>query len=202
VKLLQLPLRKLRLKQPKDHTANPASAGLAFLFLEMDAKEGFKIGYVMKTHGLKGEITMATLPECPDLAGVETLFLERRQQLVPYFVESLSFRGDKAFIKFEDVDTLEQAGELKGSSIFLPKVERPKPARGEFYSDEVIGFEVIDEEHLLGKVKEVVEAGPNRFLALDNDRETLIPVAGPFIKSVNRSTKKIKVELPDGFLDI
>ena len=168
----------------------------------MDAKEGFKIGYVMKTHGLKGEITMATLPESPDLAGVDTLFLERRQQLVPYFIEALSFRGDKAFIKFEDVDTLEQATELKGASIYLRKTERPKAAKGEFYNDEVIGFEVVDEERVLGKVKEVVDAGPNRFLSLDNERETLIPIAGPFIKSVNRSTRKIKVELPDGFLDI
>jgi len=169
----------------------------------MDVKEGFKIGYVMKTHGLKGEITMAVMPECPDLAGVETIFLERRQQLVPYFVESLSFRGDKAFIKLEDVDSLEQASDLKGTSIFLAKAERPKPARGEFYSDEVIGFEVADQQRVLGKVKEVVEVGPSRFLSLDVDnRETLIPVVGPFIKSVNRSTRKIKVELPDGFLDI
>src|SRR5690349_4976643 len=98
----------------------------------MDAREGYKIGYVMKTHGLKGEVTVALLAECPDLAGVDTLYLERRQQLVPYFVQSVSFKSDKAFVKLEDVDTLENAEELKGSSIFLPKSERPKPARGEF----------------------------------------------------------------------
>jgi 16S rRNA processing protein RimM len=169
----------------------------------MEAGEVFKIGYVMKTHGLKGEVTIVTMPECPDLAGVDTLFLERRQQLVPYFVESVSFKGDKAFLKLEDVDSLEKASELKGSSIFLPKADRPRPAKGEFYSDEVIGFEVADGTHVLGHVKDVVEAGPNRFLTLDvGSREILIPVNGPFIKSVNRTTRKIKVELPEGFLDI
>src|SRR5690348_11707697 len=111
----------------------------------MDAREGFKIGYVMKTHGLKGEVTVALLPECPDLAGVETLYVERRQQLVPYFVQSVSFKTDKAFVKLEDVDNLETAAELKGSSIFIPKSARPKAARGEFYNDEVIGFEVSDQ---------------------------------------------------------
>jgi 16S rRNA processing protein RimM len=169
----------------------------------MDAGEVFKIGYVMKTHGLKGEVTIVTMPECPDLAGIDTLFLERRQQLVPYFVESVSFKGDKAFLKLEEVDTLEQAAGLKGCSIYLPKADRPRPAKGDFYSDEVIGFEVADSRRVLGHVKDVLEAGPNRFLALDIDeRETLIPVNGPFIKSVNRSARKIKVELPDGFLDI
>ena len=168
----------------------------------MEVLNAYKIGYVMKTHGLKGEVTIVTMPECPDLTGVETIYLEHKQ-LVPYFVESVSFKGDKAFIKLEDVDTLEKAAELKGLSIYLPKSERPKLSRGEFYSDEVIGFEVSDEERVLGKVKEVVEAGPNRFLSLDvDDRETLIPVNGPFIKSINRSSKKIKVELPEGFLEI
>jgi 16S rRNA processing protein RimM len=168
----------------------------------MDARDAYKVGYVMKTHGLKGGVTIATLPDCPDLTGIGTLYIEHKQ-LVPYFVESLSFRGDKAFVKLEDVDSLESAAELKGLSIYLPKSERPRLARGEFYSDEVIGFEVSDEERVLGKVKEVEEVGPNRFLSLLVDgRETLIPVNGPFIKSINRSSKKIKVELPEGFLDI
>jgi 16S rRNA processing protein RimM len=62
---------------------------------------------------------------------------------------------------------------------------------------------VSDEQRVLGVVKEVVEAGPSRFLSVDVDnKETLIPVTGPFIKSVNKTSKKIKVELPDGFLDI
>ncbi len=169
--------------------------------MEIDA--AFKIGYVMKTHGLKGEVTIALSPECPDLAGVDTIFIEKNLQLVPYFVQSVSFQSDKAFVKLEDVDHIDQASTLKGSSIFLPKVSRPRLARGEFYSDEVIGFEVVDEKRVLGHVKEVVEAGPGRFLSLDVDsKETLIPVTGPFIKSINRSNKKIKVELPDGFLDI
>jgi 16S rRNA processing protein RimM len=169
----------------------------------MEIDKAFKIGYVMKTHGLKGEVTIALQQDCPDLNGVNTLYLERKGQLVPYFVQSVSFKTDKAFIKLEDVDSIDDAQELKGSSIYLQKSARPKLARGEFYPDEVIGFEVSDEQRVLGVVKEVVEAGPSRFLSVDVDnKETLIPVTGPFIKSVNKTSKKIKVELPDGFLDI
>jgi 16S rRNA processing protein RimM len=169
----------------------------------MNIEGAFKIGYVAKTHGLKGEVTIVMQPDCPDLAGVDTVFLDRKGQLVPYFIQSVSFKGDKAFLKLEDVDDIDNAAALKGSSIYLPKTARPKLPRGEFYSDEVIGFEVEDQQRVLGQVKEVVEAGPNRFLSLDVDnRETLIPIIGPFIKSVNKTNKKIKVELPEGFLDI
>lgn len=169
----------------------------------MDIKDCFKIGYVAKTHGLKGGVVVSTMPECPDLEGMESIFLTSGNSLVPYFFEDVSVRGDKAFVKFQDVDTIEAATALKGSSLYIPKNERPRPVRGEFYDDEVNGFEVIEDDKVLGTVIGVMTAGPNRFIELIHDgREVLIPVNGPFIKSINRSRKRITVELPEGFLDI
>ncbi len=177
---------------------------MAFLFLQvMDIGKSFKVGYVAKTHGLKGEFTMVMNPDCPDLREVERVFLHREPNLVPYIISSVSVKGDKAIIKVEGVETIEAATELKGTSVFLPIDSRPKLSRKEFYNDEVIGFYVHDGEQELGAVKDVLEAGPSRFLAVDyNNREVLIPINGPFIKSVNRTKKQITVELPDGFLDI
>lgn len=179
---------------------------LAF-FIEislMTLQESFKIGYIAKTHGLKGEVTIQLTPECPDLEEITTLFIEKNQNLIPYFLEAVSMKGDKAFIKLEDVNTIEQAGDLKGCSLYLPKAEREKLGRGEFYNDEVIHFEVIDSEAgTIGLVTEVFESGPNRFLMIDHHgKEVMIPLNGPFIKSVNKSKKKISVELPEGFLEI
>jgi 16S rRNA processing protein RimM len=52
-------------------------------------------------------------------------------------------------------------------------------------------------------VREVFESGPNRFLMIDwHEKEVMIPINGPFIKSINKSKKKISVELPEGFLEI
>lgn len=177
---------------------------LALLVLcRMDLDSCYKIGYVAKTHGLKGEVTFIPSPECPDLSEVTALFLEQKGNLVPYFIESVSMRGDQAFVKLEDVEDQPAANLLKGSSVYVPKSERPKLARGEFYNDEVIGFDVVDQAGVLGTVTEIEEAGPNRFLVVVlSGKEVLIPVNGPFIKSVNKSRKQITVELPEGFLDI
>ena len=166
--------------------------------------EHFKIGYVAKSHGLKGEVTIALGPECPDLESVKSILVEVSHQLVPYFIESISVKGVKAYLKLEDVNTPEAAASLRGSSLYLPKSERPKLSRGEFYSDEVIGFEVTDaEKGLLGSIKEVFESGPNRFLILIHQgKEVMIPINGPFITGLNKSKKKIAVDLPEGFLEI
>jgi 16S rRNA processing protein RimM len=48
-----------------------------------------------------------------------------------------------------------------------------------------------------------MQAGPNRLLVVKHaDKEILIPMNGPFITSVNKTKKRITVNLPDGFLDI
>lgn len=170
----------------------------------MEISECYKIGYVAKTHGLKGEVTIVLGQECPDLKSIKSILVERGGQLIPYFINTVSLKGDKAFLKLEDVDTTEAANALKGSSLFLALKERPKLGRGEFYNDEVIGFEVIDDaKGLLGNVEEVFEQGPNRHLILFmNTKEIMIPVNGPFITGINKTKKRISVDLPEGFLDI
>ena len=170
----------------------------------MDIKACYKIGYVLKPHGLKGEVTISIDAEAPDLADLESLFIEKNNRLVPYFIQLISVRGDKAFVKFEDVDSPEAAKAISKSAVYLPKATREKSGRNQFYDDEVIGFEVTDSgAGVLGKVLEVTAAGPNKLLSVDHQgKEVLIPVHGPFITSINKSKKTISVTLPDGFLDL
>ncbi len=163
----------------------------------------YKVGYIAKVHGLKGEITVV-ITEAVDPSLLKSIFIDVNSNLVPYFIEEISDRGDKAFVKLEDINTAEQAETLKGCSIYLPKELRPKLNRGEFYDDEIVGFQVVTEtDEPLGTVSEVVPSGPNRLLSVNYlGKEVLIPTNGPFIKSVNKTKKKIVVQLPDGFLDI
>ena len=170
----------------------------------MEISDCFKIGYVAKTHGLKGEVTIVLGQECPDLKSTKSILVERSGQLVPYFIASVSLKGDKAFLKLEDVNSAETAQTLKGSSLYLPLKERPKLARGEFYNDEVIGFEIIDDSKgSLGYIEAVFEQGPNRHLIFFlNTKEIMVPVNGPFITGINKTKKKISVDLPEGFLEI
>lgn len=165
----------------------------------------YKIGFVMKPHGLKGQVTISLDPEAPvDFDSIDTVFLEQNERLLPYFIENISLKGNRAFLKLEEVDTPEEAGRIARSSIYLPKTARPKSGRGEFYDDEVIGFEVEDsKEGVLGTVAEIVRAGGNRLLSVTSEaREVLIPLNGPFIDGVNKTRKRISVTLPDGFLDL
>lgn len=175
------------------------------IFIIMNINDCYKVGYILKPHGLKGEVTISVDPEFPeDLSEIHSIFVEQKSKLVPYFFQSISFKGDKAFVKFEDVDTQEAASNISKSALYLPKSSRPKSARNEFYDDEIIGFEVHDKQFgLIGPVISVQQAGPNKLIEIaHHDKEVLVPVNGPFISGINKSRKRITVELPDGFLDI
>jgi 16S rRNA processing protein RimM len=187
----------------------PALIALAFLFnatSEMNVDDYYKIGLIMKPHGLKGEVTLSLDEKSPvAFSSLETVFiLGKDNRLVPYFIQSASVKGIKAYVKFEDVNDPETAIKISKRPIFLPKSLRPKSAKGEFYDDEILDFEVWDENHgLLGRVTSVIQTGANKLLEVDNNgKEILIPINSPLITSINKSKKKICVDLPEGFLDI
>lgn len=179
----------------------PAPLALAFLFNTVDF---FRIAHIVKPHGLKGEVTIALHPDCPDLSGVKSVFLEIRGQRAPYFLQAISVKGTTAFVKFEEVTSVEEAQAIRGSVILLPRDARPRLQKNEFYDDEVPGFKVFDQhETLLGTVQRVEHMGATRHLIVVHDgREVMIPLNGPFVQSVNKSRKVITVSLPDGFLDL
>jgi 16S rRNA processing protein RimM len=165
----------------------------------------YKIGLVMKPHGLKGEVTISLDDISTDFSNLESIFIEEKEnRLVPLFISSASLKGEKAFVKFEDVDTIEEALKISKKALYLPKSTRPKSGKGEFYDDEIQGFEVTDEiSGPLGKVTDVIQTGANRLLEVDyNGKEILIPINSPLIISINKSKRTISVNLPDGFLEI
>jgi 16S rRNA processing protein RimM len=171
----------------------------------MTVEECYKIGYVLKPHGLKGGVSISIDAGIPnDFSTLDAIFLGEGDSLVPYFIVENSVTGNKAFVKFEDVDTIEDAEELTKKTVYLPKSARPKSERGEFYDDEIIGCSVEDQQlGELGIITDVMIAGPNRLLVMEyQEKEVLIPINSPFIISVNKSKKRVTTELPDGFLDI
>ena len=173
------------------------------LLISMLKESCFQIGFIQRTHGLTGELTCVIESELPE-AEFNAVFVEVDNRLIPYLIKSLSLQGSRSLMRLDDVETLEQAKRLVGKSLYLQKTLRPRLGRGEFYDDEITGFSVSDEVlGDLGKVREIIEAGPNKLIAVDHgEKEVLIPVNGPFIKSINKSRKTISVELPDGFLDL
>ncbi|MEQ8301959.1 MAG: ribosome maturation factor RimM [Cyclobacteriaceae bacterium] len=168
----------------------------------MDIDSCYRVGYVTKRHGLKGEVKIHLETSLPN-EKLESIFLEQNQRLIPFFIEGISTHADTGIFKLEDIDTPEQADSILRCHAYLPKSlfkeeESPGPAM-----TDLIGFEVWFHNQLIGEVTEINDFALNPLLIVKNgEKEVLIPFGAQFVKEIRDTEKKVLVDLPDGFLDI
>ena len=165
----------------------------------------FYVGKIVKTHGLKGEVTLRIDNEQFDeIEELNYFLLDINDKLIPYFVENITFHSNKSFVLFQDLKTLEAANQLVGISVYLPLDLLPEKDGNDFYSHEVVDFLVIDEEKgELGKVQEIIEYPTQSLIQIViNGKEVLIPIHDDIIQDVNREEKKIYIKAPNGLIDM
>ncbi|MBR2050956.1 MAG: 16S rRNA processing protein RimM [Bacteroidales bacterium] len=165
----------------------------------------FYVGKIVKTHGLKGEVTLRIDNEQFDeIEELNYFLLDINDKLIPYFVENITFHSNKSFVLFQDLKTLEAANQLVGISAYLPLDLLPEKDGNDFYSHEVVDFLVIDEEKgELGKVQEIIEYPTQSLIQIViNGKEVLIPIHDDIIQDVNREEKKIYIKAPNGLIDM
>jgi len=171
----------------------------------MDIESCYQLGYILKTHGIHGELLVYLDTDNPEeYKLLESVFVEIKQKLVPFFIEQIKVNDNKAIIRFQEIENLEAAEKLKGLALYLPLNFLPELDEGQFYYHEVVGFTVIDEiEGRIGKILNIYEANGNDLFGVDHHgHEVLIPIQNDLIKKIDKMGKEIYMILPDGLLDV
>ena len=167
----------------------------------MDIDSCYQVGYVIKRHGLKGDVKIHLDSPLPE--NLESIFVEIDNRLIPFFIQEVSILHDVAIIKFEDVDGPDQANKLVQSAIYLPLKYKPKSESNNLNITDLIGFSVYFKKKNLGVISGINQHTLNPLLVVNhNETEMLIPISDYFIKDIDHKLKKVKVELPDGFTEI
>lgn len=175
------------------------------LFIIMTKEDCFELGKITKTHGVKGEVILWLDVDFPeDYEDMDSLFLEVRGELVPYFMESYQLRGNRAIVKFEDCDTFEQAETMVNLQAFLPLEVLPELEDDQFYYHEIIGFQIIDKKlGILGLVRTVYSMQAQDLLVMEyQGKEVLIPINPEIVLDADKEAKTLNVDLPEGLLDV
>lgn len=173
----------------------------------MRVRDCYQLGYVIKTHGLHGEVSILLDVDFPDTyENLESVFvaLAGSETLVPFFVEHIAIRQNKALVKFEEVDTIEQAEELLKAQLYLPLASLPPLEDDQYYYHEIIGFTVTDKQHgTLGTVQDVYEStGQDMIVMQYQEKEVLIPINDDIVQRVDKAQQLVHVTLPEGLLGV
>jgi len=159
------------------------------------------IGRVVATQGNKGEVRIVPLTDFPGrFQNIERIYLVQKEK-EPVTTEIERARHHKGFVilKFKDYDSISQAEELKGFFIAIPKEERMKLKKDEYYIDEVMGLEVENEEgKRLGKIIDVVRNPGNDVYVVKNDKELWVPAIKEVVKKIDLENKKMVIHMVEG----
>ena len=172
----------------------------------MKKEDCFYLGKIVSKFSFKGEVLIKLDTDEPEsYVKMESVFVNYNNNLVPFFIEkSKLHKSDLLRVKFEDVDSEEDAGDLMKAEIYLPLSLLPKLEGNQFYYHEVIGFTIIDTSFgEVGVIKAINDSTAQALFEIDRKgTEILIPMNDEFIDSVDRDTKTVHVTTPEGLIDL
>lgn len=166
-----------------------------------------KVGKIVNTHSLKGEVKVISSTDFEEerFKKGSKLLITRGNQLIREVVVQ-SYRNHKNFllVKFEGIDSVEEAEKLKNLQIKIDSDEVGELEENEFYFHQIIGCEVFDEnDKNLGEIIDILTPGANDVWVIkgENGKEILIPYIEDVVKQIDIINKKVNIEVMEGLID-
>jgi 16S rRNA processing protein RimM len=187
----------------------------------VEPQDWVAVGRLKRTRGNRGELVgeiYSSHPGREDQLKDVMLDLNGRRQMVA--VEQIWRHDGRPVFKFAGIDSISQAEAWQGADVLVPRAELAGPEEGEYSHADLIGCTVVTARGAaagaapidvvnaglvtVGVVKGVEDYGGPSLLKVEaaDGREILIPFARAICREVDVAAKTIRVDLPDGLLEL
>lgn len=166
-------------------------------------KQFLEVGMVNNTHGIRGELKFTLW--CDDinyLKQLNVLYLDDKGEK-PVKIISVRPQKNIAILKLENINTIEQAEELKGRVLYCNRDDAVIDENANYIAD-LIGCYVvdIDTEEEYGQVKDVLNYGSCDIYDIESwGKHTLIPATPDIVKEINTEYQVIRIKKMKGLFD-
>lgn len=160
-----------------------------------------KIGVIVNTHGLKGELKVKSFSDFNEIRFQKQslLFVEFHNEMIEMQVDSFREQKGMVYITFKDLKDINLVEQYRNCNIYVNKDDIHELEADEVYYFDLMNCQVyLEDGELLGEVEDVLETGANAVLRVN--KSILIPYVNAFVKSTDIETKKIIVYKVDGLL--
>ena len=174
------------------------------------------IGTILKTHGVKGELTMTTsIPEVIE-PGV-CIVMDVDGIFVPFFIASTrSKSAGSILITIDGYDTDDAVRYLTGKQVYMPDdrlreliPESEDEDDDNIYLDDLNGMTLIDEDgRKVGVVTGYDDSTANVVLAVECDptdngaKVIYVPFAADLFMDIDYTNRTLQLEIPEGLLEL
>ncbi|HSQ88670.1 ribosome maturation factor RimM [Romboutsia sp.] len=170
----------------------------------MDKLTHFKIGQIVNTQGLKGEVRVYTYTDDIDrFDELETFYLGKDREKT-WEVEKVRYKGNMVIMKIKGIDRVEDAEKLKNKFMYVSREDSRELQEGEFFISDMIGMDVytVDGEHI-GVLDEVLQYAANDVYVVKgaDNKEYMIPAMMKFVPTIDMNERKMIIDPIKGMLD-
>ena len=154
----------------------------------MSDKQMVLMGQISGLFGVKGWVKIYSDTEPREgLLNYTSWFLKRNGNWESHTLLSGRRQGKAVVAHLQDCDDRDQAAELIGCEIAVPREQLPELADNEYYWSDLQGLRVVNLEGVeFGKISHLFKTGANDVIVVLGDRERLIPYTwGEAIHSVD-----------------
>jgi 16S rRNA processing protein RimM len=165
----------------------------------------YQIARILRGHGIKGEIKFAPINRHFDKLKEETnMYLaDRFNRIQEVHIEKLRLTNSEGIVKFKEISDRTEADKFSGGFLLIEKSDLPKLSKHEYYVEDLIGMNVIDETGALrGTLNDVYsQAAYDIYEVLHDGKKSLVPAVEEFVKGIDIKKKTITMHVIDGLLD-
>ena len=152
----------------------------------------FKIGQIVNTHGIKGEVKVYPLTEDVNkFKRLKTVLVDGVEKKIL----GVKFQKDRVILKIEGIDTMNDAETYKQKYVEIPRGDEPGLPPDTYYVSDLKECTVFDtNEKELGRVFDVISTPNNDVYWIKEPKELLIPVLRDIVLSVDIESRKIIIK--------
>ena len=165
-----------------------------------------EVGKIINTHGLKGEVKIATWTDSPDVfEDIEYVIIKSKKGDMTLNVAGVKYQKNNIIVKFRELERIEDAEPLKNSVLYVPREMLGELPEGVYYIADLIGLEVFDDEgHKIGVIADVFSTGANDVYDIkrEGQKNLLLPVIDDVVLDVDIEGGKVTVHIMEGLLDL
>jgi len=163
------------------------------------------IGKVLKPQGTKGEVKVEIITSFPEhFVSLDSVYFEENKNYQAYSIESTRTTDRFVFLKFENIDSIDQAEKLRNKYCYIREDELSELTKDEYYIHDLIGMQVFDEAgNRIGEISEVESYPANDVYVVSSPEGVQLnfPAIQEVIKSVDKKENKMTIHILDGLFD-
>lgn len=167
-------------------------------------KEYLECGKIVTTHGVRGEVKVQPWCDGPAFLKEFKTFYFDAKGARPVRAQSVKAVGAMGVLKFEGVDTVEQAAALRNQVLYIRRSEA-KLAEGDYFIQDLVGLQVVDAADpalCYGELVDVSQTGANDVYHIATEGgEVLIPAIRQVVQRVDLDEGRMYITPLKGLFD-